>query len=109
MRKIYITIFITTFCAVLSACTANRTSRLIKPQKAESEETAGDLKKNMLEKGRMLAGTECRECHRYYSPEEYTSEKWEEIIKRKSQRLSLRKDQAAALEAYFQSESSSSE
>lgn len=64
-----------------------------------------DNENSLLKKGRILAMTECAECHRYYSPEEYTPEEWDEIIRGKAQRLSLRADQVDALNLYFKLES----
>lgn len=61
---------------------------------------------NGMAKGRELAINQCGECHRFYFPKEYSSQFWENILKQKSDRLSLATDETAALTAYFKSEGS---
>lgn len=104
MKIIHITIAISAFCIVLFSCTANRIPLPVQPQKTGTE-NGTNKEKSLLKKGRILAITECAECHRYYSPEEYTPEEWYGIIRDKAQRLSLGSDQIDALDLYFKSES----
>ena len=105
MKNIPMTIAISAVCLVLFSCTAIRTSLPEQPQNT-GVEIGMDKENSLLKKGRALAMTECAECHRYYSPEEYTPEEWDGIIQSKAQRLSLRTDQIDAIDFYFKSESS---
>ena len=98
MRYVFYLILLSVFCALTYSCTSKQTSIPTNIQKGEGEIYSNDRE---LRNGRMLARTKCAECHRFYSPEE-----WKIIIRRKSQRLSLRSDQVTVLDAYFQSESS---
>jgi len=103
MRYFYNLIVMAIFCVMFFSCASNSRNLKLKDQKA-----TGEKHSDVLKKGALLARMECGECHKFYSPEEYTSEEWKKIIQGKSQRLSLRKDQITELVIYFQSESSDS-
>ena len=109
LRNIYITIPISIFLTMLCSCTTDHTSLLSQTQKTGGEIRLDNIENSLLRKGHVLARTECAECHRFYSPEEYTPEEWDRIIKEKAQRLSIRKDQVEALDYYFKTESIASE
>lgn len=54
-----------------------------------------------LERGRMLAVTECSDCHRQYWPVEYSVDEWPGIIVRMGRRASLDPEDVADLRVYF--------
>lgn len=57
--------------------------------------------RSALQRGRALAITECAQCHRFFWPEEYSSSKWQEILRRMAPLSSLSVSQAADLKLYF--------
>jgi len=54
-----------------------------------------------MRSGRILAVTECAECHRFYWPHEYSPEEWPAITRKMGGRASLSKSQIKDLELYF--------
>lgn len=104
MRNFFNIIAMVIFCAMLFSCAQKSPYIKVEEQKVTGGKDADDLKK-----GAALARMECVGCHRFYSPEEYSSEEWKKILQGKSQRLSLRKDQIEKLVVYFQSGSSDRE
>ena len=96
-------IFLVLFFSIkLFSCNMNTSSDL----RSELNFQEGMDKDSYL-RGRSLVMTECIGCHRFYSPDEYTSEQWVKIINRKKKRLSLSENQAKDINLYFKIESSS--
>jgi len=54
-----------------------------------------------LRRGKVLAMTECTECHRYHWPHEYSAEEWPGIVKRMGKRAALSVSQTEDVELYF--------
>jgi len=58
-----------------------------------------------IKRGRILATTECMECHRYYRPNEYSKKDWIPIVVKMGKRASLSGKQINDLQRFFQTNS----
>lgn len=54
-----------------------------------------------LERGRIIAVTECASCHRHYQPGDYSPSEWRSLVRRMAKRSSLSRDQTTDLEHYY--------
>ncbi len=63
--------------------------------------TADEAEAEVLRRGRALMVTRCADCHRLYWPGQYTPEVWAMFLRQHSQRVSLAKENLAAIEAYI--------
>jgi len=61
----------------------------------------GASEQALLERGRVLAITECHACHRLYRPREYAPPEWRAIARRMGARSGLDRQQVRELEAYL--------
>jgi len=98
MKFIFLTL-ITLLSFTLFSCEVHKSSG----SRSEKVLYEGTDKESYL-RGRSLVMTECINCHRFYSPDEYSPEEWKKIISRKKQRLSLSEDQEKDINLYLQIE-----
>ena len=54
-----------------------------------------------LDRGRVIAMTECSECHRQYWPGEYETEEWPDILEEMAQRASLSGEELESVTLYL--------
>lgn len=63
---------------------------------------ADEAKAEVLRRGRALMVTRCTACHPFYPPVRHAPQAWPEILRSQhSRRLSLTKEDLAAIEAYI--------
>lgn len=113
-----IALFLVGIVTILGACQGRRftfptVEQLSRPaaewavRPAASEESSESSSKfplhlgEQLERGRVLAVTECSDCHRQYWPIEYAVDEWPSIIERMGRRASLDPDEVEDLRVYF--------
>ena len=101
-RSMFIVVLL---CAIQFACQKHTGSFPPPEEMFREDNVSGAIHKESFKRGRALAATECADCHRFYSPREYSPAEWERIIRRKAKRLSLGQEQMADINLYFQTAS----
>ena len=97
-------LFLGAFVLCLSAAAAGcvTSSRWSMPTAQQlSTEWSRPVDLEALDRGRVIAMTECSECHRQYWPGEYETEEWPDILEEMARRASLSGEELESVTLYL--------
>lgn len=110
MKKSLVILLSFSVCLTLVNCSSGKktASATDKPASEKVADVKAQYSEAQMEEGKTIWSGKCNKCHKLYSPESHSVEKWERVLPRMSNRANLDDRQAALVRAYLIAHASAS-